>query len=145
MNSTTQLHKNPTTTYTDIKPVCIIYLNEEETSSHKASFDNLLIEAVDSTFSSLLGDSSKQTLYYNLSTRFSISRESIPRNLGGFANALEQIFGQSALLLETRIMQALHSKTSDAKVFQEHGELSFAGYVENLRRFFKYSATYQAT
>jgi hypothetical protein len=144
MNSTTQLHKNASSTFANTKPACVIYLNKEEISSSKTCFDDLLLEAVESAFSSLLGDSNKQALYYSLSASFGISRETIPRNVEGFADALEQIFGQGALLLEARIMQVLHGKASGIKVFPEQGEVSFAGYVESIRRFFQVSAVSEA-
>lgn len=134
MNSTTQLHKNQHDTYANVNPACVIYLNEMKTQ--KTSFDNILIEAVDSTFTKLLGDHCKQTIYANLASHYGISKENIPRNIEGFANALEQIFGRSAVLVETQIMQALHAKTSNIQVFQASEDLSFEGYVETLRRSF---------
>lgn len=138
MNSTTQLHQNQHDTYTNINPACIIYLNEMKT--HKTTFDNILIEAVDSTFTKLLGDHGKQAIFNNLTSHYGISKENIPRNIEDFTNAIEQIFGHSAMLLETQIMQALHSKTLHIQIFRASEDLSFEGYVENLRRSFN-SAT----
>jgi hypothetical protein len=134
MNSTTQLHQNQYLTYASINPACVIYLNEMKT--RKTSFDNVLIEAVDVTFTRLLGNHGKQAIYTTLASHYGISKENIPRDIEGFTNALEHIFGHSSVLLETQIMQALHSRLSHIQVFQAAEDLSFKGYVENIRRSF---------
>ena len=138
MNSTTQLHQNQQSIYTNINPACIVYLNEMKT--HKRTFDNILVQAIDSTFTKLLGDHGKQTIYNNLTNHYGISKEKIPNDIEGFTNALEHIFGHSALLLETQIMQALHSQTLHIQILQAPEDLSFKGYVENLQQSFN-SAT----
>jgi hypothetical protein len=135
MNSTTQLQRSQDAAVTiKPEPACIIWLNDKKDGSSKADFDSLFLEAVDSTFS-MLGDSNKQSLYFHLRDRFGIDREAIPRNIEVFANMLEQVFGQGALLLEARIMQKLHSKVPRFRFSLEKGELSFLGYIEGLRSF----------
>ena len=134
MSSTTQLQRNQDAAVTiNPEPACIIWLNYKKAGSLKADFDSLFLEAVDSTFS--MGDSNKQSLYFYLRDSFGIGREAIPRNIEVFANMLEQVFGQGALLLEARIMQKLHSKVPRFRFSPEKGELSFLGYIEGLRSF----------
>jgi len=135
MNSTTQLQRNQDAAVTiNPEPACIIWLNNKKAGSSKADFDSLFLEAVDSTFS-MLSDSNKQSLYFHLKDSFGIGREAIPQNIEVFANMLEQVFGQGALLLEARIMQKLHSKVPRFRFSPEKGELSFLGYIEGLRSF----------
>jgi hypothetical protein len=133
MNSTTQLQIRP------LKPNIKLtaYMKGKHVSTSASSkgpnFNELLLETVDATFSTL-GDSSKEALYRYLEKRNGVKREDIPGNIATFAHALEEIFGQSALLLEARIMQTLHSKVPDFKYLPKE-ELAFAEYIENLRAF----------
>jgi hypothetical protein len=113
MNSTTQIHKRPE--------------NNNPTPNY---FNSLLTETVDSTFAAL-GDTCKQTLYTCIEKRYRITRETISSHPATFAHALEEIFGQAAFLLETKIMQTLNSKVQGFKYSPKQDELSFADYLEH--------------
>lgn len=135
MNSTTQLQINQNVAVIiKLEPTCTLRLNNKKADSSKADFDSLLLEAVDSTFSKL-GDSNKQALYFHLKNSFGVSREAIPHHIEVFANMLEQVFGQFALLLEAQIMEMLHSKVPRFKFSPKQGELSFLDYLESLHSF----------
>ena len=135
MNSTTQLQNNQNAAVIiKLEPAFTIGLNDKEADSSKADFDNLFLEAVDFTFS-MLGDSNKQALYFHLKNSFGVSREAIPHHIEFFVNALEQIFGQGALLLEAQIMETLQSKVPRFRFSPKQEELSFLDYLECLRNF----------
>jgi hypothetical protein len=110
------------------------HLNNKKDDAPKFDFDSLFLEALDSTFS-MLGDSNKQALYFHLKNSFGISREEIPQNIQVFANTLEQLFGQRALLLEAQIMEALHNKVPCFRLYLTRGELSFMDYLQSFRCF----------
>ena len=135
MNSTTQLQRNQDAAVTiKLEPTFTIRLNNKKVDSSKANFDSLFLEAVDSTFS-MLGDSNKQALYFHLKNSFGVSREAIPHHIEVFANMLEQVFGQGALLLEAQIMETLQRKVPRFRFSPKQGELSFLDYLESLRSF----------
>jgi hypothetical protein len=135
MNSTTQLQRNrEVAAIINLEPTRIISPNPKKVEFTTADFNSLLLEAVDSAFS-MLGDPNKQALYLHLKNSFGIDRETIPQNIMGFSNMLEKVFGQSALLLESRIMAMLHKQVPHFKFSPKQEEFSFIGYLESFRRF----------
>lgn len=96
-------------------------------------FNKLVLEAVDAGLSSL-GDSPKQAVYFYLEKTFKIKRSEIPKKIEEFANALEQIFGHGAKLVEIQIMKLLYEKVGQAFVyFPEKNDLLFTEYLEAAR------------
>lgn len=73
------------------------------------NFDRILISPVNKSLC-LLGDSSKQTILSHLECSFQIKEENIPSNFAEFKNALESIFGPSALYLEEAIVKSYLEK-----------------------------------
>jgi len=93
-------------------------------------FKKLLLEAVDEVLS-LLGDSSKHAIYFYLEKKFTIKKQDIPNKIQEFANALENIFGHGAKVLEIQIMKQLYEKVGhDFTYFPEKDDLLFTEYVE---------------
>ena len=76
-------------------------------------FSNILLESIDQAFT-LLGEKAKTSIYIQLETKFSIPRKDIPRKVGDFSDALEQIFGLAAPQLEILIMKYLNQKVNCA-------------------------------
>lgn len=135
MNSTTQLQVNQdVAVIIKHEKIGTVRLNNKKADPAKADFDSLFLEAVDSTLS-MLGDSTKETLYLHLKNTRGISKESIPQNIEVFANMLEQVFGQKALLVEARIMETLHSRVPGFRFSPKRGELSFLDYLQSFRCF----------
>lgn len=96
-------------------------------------FNKLVLEAVDEGLASL-GDSPKQAIYFYLEKTFKIKRSEIPNRIDEFANALEQIFGHGAKLVEIQIMKLLYEKVGQAFVyFPEKDDLLFTEYMEAAR------------
>jgi len=111
-----------------------IRFGKKESGSRKGNFEKLLIEAVDKAFSSL-GDSCKHALYFHLKGCYNIGKQEIPHRIGDFADALEEIFGPGAKLIEIEIMRALYIKVQDFKYTPKQEDLSFTNYMETLCRF----------
>jgi nucleoside-diphosphate-sugar epimerase len=111
-----------------------IQFGKKKSGSRKDNFEKLLTEAVDNAFSSL-GDSCKQAIYFHLKDCYNISKQEIPYRIRDFADAIEDIFGVGARLIEIEIMKALYGRVQNFEHFPEQEDLSFANYVETLRRF----------
>lgn len=102
-------------------------------SPRNRDFQNLLMEAIDEGLS-LLGSSSKQAIYFYLEKTFAIKKHDIPSKIGEFTNAIEEIFGRGAKILEIQIMKHLYEKVGhDFEYFPEDDELVFTEYVEAAR------------
>jgi hypothetical protein len=76
-------------------------------------FSNILLESIDQAFT-VLGEKAKTSIYIQLETKFAIPRNDIPKRVGDFSDALEQIFGLAAPQLEILIMKYLNQKVNCA-------------------------------
>jgi nucleoside-diphosphate-sugar epimerase len=106
----------------------------KQSGSCKDNFEKLLMEAVDTVFSSL-GDSCKQALYFHLKHRYNIIEQEIPQRIEDFADTLEEIFGLGAKLIEIEIMRALFAEVQDFSYSPKQEDLSFTKYLETLCNF----------
>jgi hypothetical protein len=102
--------------------------------SSKNNFENVLIETVDGCLSSM-GDSCREAIYFHLKSTFGIEKQEISYKIEDFANALEEIFGAGARLIEIKIINALHQRVKEFKYFPNQGDIAFTEYVVALRRF----------
>jgi len=103
-------------------------------AKRKANFEQLLTDAVENVFSSL-GESCKQTLYFHFENRYNIRKREIATRIEDFADALEEMFGSGANLIEIKIMKALFSKAQTFKYQPKQEALSFANYLKQLSHF----------
>ena len=118
----------------NIKPICTLHLSEKKKEPHEANSEETITNAVDESLSSF-GDSFKQVIYFQLEKTYHIKKQQIPFRIHDFADAIEEIFGVGARLIEMKIIQALHERVQGFVYFPEKQDLVFAEYVENLRRF----------
>jgi hypothetical protein len=114
---------------------CTLQLRRKKRKSCEGSFEAIMIEAVDEVFSSF-GHSCKQALYFQLENTFKIKKQEIPLKIEDFANAIEQIFGIGAKIIEMKIIEVLHEKTQGFMYFPKKEDLMFTEYVASLRRFY---------
>jgi hypothetical protein len=99
------------------------------------SFQKLVLEAVDETFSAL-GKKPKQAIYLYLEKVFQMSKQDIPYKIKKFARAIEKILGPGAQLVEIQIMKNLYQKTEHKlKYHPKHKNLTFAEYLTAMRAF----------
>jgi len=102
-----------------------VVLQESTPCNH--IFEKLFLEAVGEALSSL-GTSSKH-IYFHLEKDFNINKQDIPHKIEEFTNAIEEIFGLGAGVLEIQIMKRLYEKVGPFKHFPEQN-LTFIKYVE---------------
>jgi hypothetical protein len=96
-------------------------------------FKELLLDAVDAALSSF-GDSSKQAIYFYLERNFTVKKQEIPNKVEEFANAIEEMFGYGAKILEIEIMKHLYVKIgSSFEYFPEKEDLLFVDYIDAAR------------
>ena len=72
------------------------------------SFEDKILECVDRGMA-LLGESSKQVVYWHLGVLYNMRRIDIPRNPQKFKKSLESIFGLGASILERAIVTEIRS------------------------------------
>ena len=92
-------------------------------------FDKILLSAIDEALTSL-GESVKQSIYFHIENKFSVTRNEIPENLVEFQGGLEKIFGAGARFIEILIMKNLHSKIGRTLVMEKSEQLEFVEYVD---------------
>lgn len=103
-------------------------------SQRSCDFKELLLEAVDAALSPL-GDSSKYAVYFYLEKNFTVKKQDIPNKIEEFANAIEEIFGYGAKILETEIMKQLYVKVGSAfEYYPEKDDLLFVEYIDAVRK-----------
>jgi hypothetical protein len=106
--------------------------NKQETNEEK--FKAAIIEAVDESLSSF-NNLDKQSIYLHLANAFKIKKEEIPCKIKDFADAIEQMFGVGAKLIEIRIIKALHTRIPDFMFFPTKSHVDFKEYVVSLHAF----------
>jgi hypothetical protein len=121
---------------TNLNTTCTLQLRKEKHKPRENSFETAMIKAVDQSFSPF-GHSSKQAIYFHLENTFKIKKQEIPCKIEEFVDAIEQIFGAGAKLIEIRIIETLHERIEDFVHLPKKGELVFTEYVANLRAYLK--------
>ena len=107
--------------------------SKNNVSKKPMDFEELLIEAIDEGLS-LLGESSKQVVYFHLEKTFKMNRQDIPYKIEEFIAAIERIFGSGAKILEIKIMKCLFKKVGcTLKNYSGQKNLEFTEYVEAVK------------
>jgi len=121
-----------TVTQKNQEPTCIITIGAKN-NINRPTFESILTQAVDEAFSSL---GCKENIYSQLETKYAICPQAIAENPDAFASALKEMFGDSSLLVELKIMSQLHSKTPAIKYYLHTEEdLTFSAYLKNLKAY----------
>jgi hypothetical protein len=94
----------------------------------RENFDQALLAAVDSGLITL-GNLGKRTFYECLQINYGLVKEDIPQKFDLFVEALENIFGKAACLIEIQIMETLHQYCPDFEFQSDIGAFSFRQFV----------------
>ena len=111
-------------------PFAIIERNEPV----KVDFETILTAAFNESLLAF-GESIPQIVYSQLENKFYIRKEEVPHKIEAFVSAIESIFGESALLVETKIMENLHGKIRGFAYKTPKKELFFADYLATLKKY----------
>ena len=100
----------------------------------KINFETALTEAIDEVFTTL-GENVKQAMYSYIENQHAIRKEQIPSMIEGFTCAIESIFGDSAKLVELKIIEKLQGKVKSFTYKSRCKEIFFAEYLAALQRY----------
>ena len=128
--TTTQRSKQMTNA-TKTNTTCVLQLKQKQTEDE---FKVAILETVDESLSSF-SNLDKQVVYLHLENTFKIKKQEIPCEIEDFADAIEQMFGVGAKLVEIRIMEALHKRIPEFVFFPKKRDVGFKEYVSSLRAF----------
>lgn len=113
-----------------------------EKGGYEAEFDDILLETIDETLSSL-GEPVKNAVYFHLQTNFCINKDEIPKKINEFSDIIQKIFGSGAGRLEIKLMKTLHSKINVSVKWPEYEapiskwlvmDMTFIEYVNSMRQ-----------
>ncbi len=113
---------------------CTIPLNEKNQKTSENKFDSLIIEAIEESLSSF-ESFDKQEVYFYLENTFKIRKWEIPRKIEHFTDAIEQLLGIGAKLVEVRIIKAIHKRIPEFVFAPKTGAIIFKDYITSLRAF----------
>ena len=129
--TTTQRSKQMTNP-TKQNATCTLQLKKQRPTEDQ--FKVAIIETVDDIFSSFR-NIDKDAVYRHLENTFRIKKQEIPFKIEGFTDAIEQIFGVGAKLIEIRIIETLHRRIPEFVFFPKKGDIDFKEYVTSLNAF----------
>jgi len=107
-------------------------LDLNETSN--STFNKLVLKTVDEVLSSL-GNNCKTAIYHYIETECAIPMAEIPNRAQEFSNALQNLFGTGAVLIEIEIMKRLSNRVPDFKFSPGKSSLSLKTYLSSLSSF----------
>ena len=119
------------TTPTKQNSTCTLQLKQRQTEDE---FNVAIIDTVDEIFFSFC-NIDKDAFYRHLEDTFKIKKQEIPFKIAGFADAIEQIFGVGAKLIEIRIIETLHKRIPEFVFFPKKGDVCFKEYMASLHAF----------
>jgi len=96
------------------------------------NFDGLVFRCIDETLAGVMGLVARDTIYLDLLTNFSITRDDLPRHLDSLMAVFESRFGQSPTkALSRAIARRLYSELQ--MEFASSRELDLSEYVSEVR------------
>jgi len=99
----------------------------------ESKFRQLLLESIDESVRSILGDAILRAFFARLLKDFNLRREEILERIEDFQNGLERIFGSvSASVMTRAIIRTFCGKLQIP--YHRSDEFSFKMYVEDCRR-----------
>jgi len=118
---------------------CTLQLSRKNQKIDENKFEAIMMEAIDESLNSF-ENLDKQEVYLHLENSFNIRKQELPHKIEKFAEAMEQMFGIGAKLIEIRIIETLHTKMPEFMYTPRMGVVLFKKYVANLRTFLLQSA-----
>jgi len=79
-------------------------------ANYDREFKSLLLGAIDEALN-MLGETSKEAIFFFIEEKFGLKKEEIPRNMEEFSNALRMIFGDvGCYFIEEQILNRLYAR-----------------------------------
>ena len=93
----------------NLHTICTLQLSSKNQKPNENKFEVTVIEAIDESLGAFK-NLNKQEIYSHLENRFGIKKQEIPSKIEDFADAMEQMFGIGAKLIEIRIIKIIHKR-----------------------------------
>jgi hypothetical protein len=113
---------------------CILQLSGKNQKPSETKFEATMMEAIDESLGSF-GSLDKLEVYRHLENSFKIRKQEIPCKTEEFADAIGQMFGIGAKLVEIRIIKAVHKRVPEFMFTPRRGAVIFKEYIASLRAF----------
>ena len=113
--------------------VCTLQLRKNQHPNEK-KFEAIMAEAIDESLASFKS-LNRQEIYSCLENVFKIRKEEIPCKIEDFADALNQMFGIGAKLIEIKMIKVVHNRIPEFIFTSRSGAVIFKEYVASLRTF----------
>lgn len=110
---------------------CVLQLGHKQ---NEDEFKATIIETVDESLASF-SNLDMQAVYLHLENTFKIKKQEIPYNIEGFTDAIEQMFGNGAKLIEMRIIEALHKRIPEFVFCPKKVDIGLKEYTDGLQAF----------
>jgi hypothetical protein len=119
-----------------------------EKGAYEEEFDDILLETIDETLSSL-GEPVKNAVYFHLQNNFNIKKIEIPKKINDVSYIIHKMFGSGAGRLEIKFMKTLYSKINLSVKWPEYDaplsnwvitDITFIEYVNNMRQNYEANA-----
>jgi len=101
-------------------------------SPEKEEFEVILLEAIDESLKSMLGESGKELVYYQLKNSYGLRRENVPEKPELFAECLYGLFGLGAKIIEATILKNLCVKLKIK--YEEKKNAKFADCIKDIAK-----------
>lgn len=118
---------------TTLNMACILQLGNS-LKPNENKFEVIMTEAIDESLASF-ENLNKQEVYSYLENVFEIRKEEIPYKIEDFADAMNQMFGIGAKLIEIKIIESIHKSIPDFIFTPRRGDVIFKEYVASLCTF----------
>lgn len=106
-------------------------------------FNKILLETIEETLQTTLGDIATTSIYQNLECIFGIKKNQIPQKLYEFSNTLEKILGIGARNIEILLIKNFYKKikitctwpnNEDSHLKIIDLDLTFTEYIKNVKK-----------
>jgi len=98
------------------------------------TFEELIVEVIDQVLLSL-DPRVKKSFYNILKTDYNLDKNDIPYRIGDFVNALEEVYGISALLIEVAILKKVCQELPAFTFVVENAQLNLVDFLKSLKIF----------
>jgi len=98
------------------------------------TFEELIVEVIDQVLLSL-DPRVKKSFYNILKTDYNLDKSDIPYRIGDFVNALEEVYGISALLVEVAILKKVCQELPAFTFVVENAQLNLVDFLKSLKIF----------
>ena len=107
---------------------CALRLSKKSNQRSNYEPNTAILEMINEGLSSF-GNLAKEAIYRNLERQFKIKEEEIPCKIEEFTDAIEQMLGNGAKIVEIEIIKKIHKRMPKFVFFPKEPDLNFKDYL----------------